>query len=1072
MRIEKEKIRTSGRWFFISVIAKKKGVWYTEKKKILGEAMDIHYNAFISYRHHPEDIKVAEQIHRSLEHYRVPKAIRAKKDTKMRLFRDKEELPITSNLTDDITRALRNSDFLIVICSTHTRESLWVQREIETFLQTHDHSRVLTVLVNGEPYDTIPEILCSREQVDPVTGEKQLLPIEPLSCDWRVSRTKAMREELPRLAAALLGCGYDELRQRERQYRTRRLVTIFSVALAALLALMGYVIHNSMQIQKANDQLEAANDQLTDANIEIQRNLEESLINQSQYLASASAQQLEEGDRMLAMALAMAGLPRQDEDRPYVAQTEHALGEAVGVYMASSQIAAVGSINCDALISYFDATDDRSRMFVFDQRHVLSVWDMQTYQQITAVQTDTFISKLLVTPEDTVLIYDSNYTVHCFDKDLNLLWQQSGINEVAMSQQRDVLLAEMDNDTVAFFDVHTGEEILTPVQFALPEENGWIVFRQERYDLDLPLVVDYEGWDDTYVVSADLNTGIITKLCTVPEDYDVRKTAYDQNGNIVVLTVHEDGTWNASFNQMLSHRQASVQLLCLSPAGEQLWTTQLNSYSYSTAHTLYPIPGTNNIFCQVDSILAVLDSTTGQIINTSQTGGNPVWVQAYEDNVIAILDDGSVGSFGYDDGDFGSYRYFKEDIGDAFGGKGYFVKQNTSAQILVYQSVRDENWTAFDGDYDALTVHRAARGDYVATYNYDSVSIFDARQQKLLYDIKEDDGATYRLLEFTEDGTQLWLSNQGASLVRVDMQTGKIKTFDLPQKVGDESLYYSYTYRMCMTDDVIYTMAKALLSDEIYVIAYDVSAKKCAIAKVEGAVWESALSADCEILTAKDGRAYVWHSGDGKVYETDTQTGQTQVYLDNLTTQPVIQFLNDGSTRMTAADDLVTFFRADGSVLFTAQLEFAKGVSAWHTGQEILLLTDTGDIFRYSLSGEKLGETSTHLYSSFFSNLGYNFEPEEISWTVTDSGDLFVNIFQAGNLISTTCWERRAFVPNCVAYISGLDQFVTTGKDKESTEDRIGIYPCYTLEDVRNLAVEAMKGFTLTQDQKDYYGIS
>ena len=125
--------------------------------------MDIHYNAFISYRHHPQDIKVAETIHRSLEHFKVPKALKKKlKYTKLRLFRDKEELPITSNLSDDITKALHNSDFLIVICSTHTKESMWVQREIETFLQTHDYSKVFTVLVDGEPYDTIPSVLCSQ----------------------------------------------------------------------------------------------------------------------------------------------------------------------------------------------------------------------------------------------------------------------------------------------------------------------------------------------------------------------------------------------------------------------------------------------------------------------------------------------------------------------------------------------------------------------------------------------------------------------------------------------------------------------------------------------------------------------------------------------------------------------------------------------------------------------------------------------------------------------------------------------------------------------------------------------
>lgn len=113
--------------------------------------MDIHYNAFISYRHHPDDIRVASEIHKGLEHFKIPRAIR-KTSGSMRLFRDKEELPITSHLTDDIGRALENSDFLIVICSPHTKESVWVQREIETFLKTHSRDKVLTVLASGEPY--------------------------------------------------------------------------------------------------------------------------------------------------------------------------------------------------------------------------------------------------------------------------------------------------------------------------------------------------------------------------------------------------------------------------------------------------------------------------------------------------------------------------------------------------------------------------------------------------------------------------------------------------------------------------------------------------------------------------------------------------------------------------------------------------------------------------------------------------------------------------------------------------------------------------------------------------------
>ena len=77
--------------------------------------MSNHYNAFISYRHHPDDIRVASEIHRALERFHVPASIRKKYGKIERLFRDKEELPITSDLNDDIDAALRNSDYLIVI---------------------------------------------------------------------------------------------------------------------------------------------------------------------------------------------------------------------------------------------------------------------------------------------------------------------------------------------------------------------------------------------------------------------------------------------------------------------------------------------------------------------------------------------------------------------------------------------------------------------------------------------------------------------------------------------------------------------------------------------------------------------------------------------------------------------------------------------------------------------------------------------------------------------------------------------------------------------------------------------
>ena len=156
---------------------------------------EIKYDAFISYRHCELDQFVATTLHKELEAFRLPKAIekqlRAKGITKKkieRVFRDRDELPITNNLADPITNALRNSDFLLVICSPRLRESLWCRKEIETFIKMHGREHIFAVLIEGEPADSFPEELLYEEKitVDANGNERvEKVPIEPLAADVR-----------------------------------------------------------------------------------------------------------------------------------------------------------------------------------------------------------------------------------------------------------------------------------------------------------------------------------------------------------------------------------------------------------------------------------------------------------------------------------------------------------------------------------------------------------------------------------------------------------------------------------------------------------------------------------------------------------------------------------------------------------------------------------------------------------------------------------------------------------------------------------------------------------------------
>ena len=109
------------------------------------------YDAFISYRHCELDKYVAENLHRILESYDLPKNIKEKLNITgkpiKRVFRDQEELPLSSNLEDPIIEALKESKYLIVICSPRLKESMWCKKEIETFKKLRGRKNIFKTII-------------------------------------------------------------------------------------------------------------------------------------------------------------------------------------------------------------------------------------------------------------------------------------------------------------------------------------------------------------------------------------------------------------------------------------------------------------------------------------------------------------------------------------------------------------------------------------------------------------------------------------------------------------------------------------------------------------------------------------------------------------------------------------------------------------------------------------------------------------------------------------------------------------------------------------------------------------
>lgn len=207
------------------------------------------YAAFISYRHAPQDRKWAVWLHRALEAYRVPK--RLQRDAGLaprvgRCFRDEDELPASADLSREIDAALEKSRFLIVVCSPRTPRSLWVNKEVERFRAMGRHDQILALLIDGEPGDSFPRALreIRRTVTEGGLTREQIEEVEPLAADVRPSRSERRghlgRMARLRLLACVLGVPFDDLRQREQERRTRRLIALSS-GLFALLAIFAAV---------------------------------------------------------------------------------------------------------------------------------------------------------------------------------------------------------------------------------------------------------------------------------------------------------------------------------------------------------------------------------------------------------------------------------------------------------------------------------------------------------------------------------------------------------------------------------------------------------------------------------------------------------------------------------------------------------------------------------------------------------------------------------------------------------------------------------------------------------------
>lgn len=207
---------------------------------------EYRYKAFISYSH--ADERWGRWLHRQLEAFQLPsrtgKPVSLPRRPLRPVFRDRDELASSSDLSQSLVDALRDSENLVIVCSRHAAASKWVNAELQRFIDMGRSDRIFPLIIDGDIDEVFP----------PAFSESG---ITPLAADVNQD---GRRNALLKVVAGLLSLRFDELRGRHEQQRRKRLLAITSVSLAGFVLTTALAAYAWFARAQAEGERQAAED--------------------------------------------------------------------------------------------------------------------------------------------------------------------------------------------------------------------------------------------------------------------------------------------------------------------------------------------------------------------------------------------------------------------------------------------------------------------------------------------------------------------------------------------------------------------------------------------------------------------------------------------------------------------------------------------------------------------------------------------------------------------------------------------------------------------------------------------
>jgi WD40 repeat protein len=416
------------------------------------------YFAFISYKR--EDEEWAVWFQHELEYYHLPASLNGREDLPKEfrpVFRDVDELK-AGNLPEQIHEALASSANLIVICSPRSADSIWVNKEIESFVEIGNEKginnldRVFPFIVEGTPHAKDKTEECFPKILRDLPDDKERIGGNVNESGRDKAFIKVMAGMLPNISMDTLWNRYErDKAEEERKKREER------------------------------DKL---------------------LVMQSRFL-SEKINHITKQDSYLARLLALEILPKDlsNPDRPYTPEAEKALRSALDYNSAvlrghTSFVSSVSYSRNGKLIvsSSYDHTarvwdvktgrqliilnghhwtvnsayfsPDGKTIVTASDDQTIGIWDSKTGQLIRFLEGHTMDVKCAVFCPDGKRIFSASgdKTIRIWDVQTGELLQiwtghDKRVNSISFSPDGETLVSASDDQTMCLWDNKTGQKL-------------------------------------------------------------------------------------------------------------------------------------------------------------------------------------------------------------------------------------------------------------------------------------------------------------------------------------------------------------------------------------------------------------------------------------------------------------------------------------------------------------------------------------------------------------------------------------------------------------------------------------